>query len=82
MKFSKKIIIFVIFTNFAFVCLSFYLFYLKGVEPYATLTAWIGFSSVEVWALGKIKRSEVEKETEEIKTFREFRGDERGDIDG
>ena len=82
MKFSKKIIIFVIFTNLIFVCLSFYLFYLKSIEPYATLTAWIGFSSVEVWALGKIKRDEITKEVEEIKSFREFRQDERGDIDG
>lgn len=60
MKFSKLIVIAVILLNVVFTAVVFFVFCRVGHEPTALVAAWFSFTSVELWALAKIKRSEGE----------------------
>lgn len=63
--FSKRIVKLVIAINVLFTIAVFYAFIKTGNEPATLITAWFAFTTVEVWELGKIKRSKTKKEEEE-----------------
>lgn len=63
--FSKKIVKLVIAINVLFTIAVFYAFIKTGNEPGTLITAWFAFTTVELWELGKIKRSKTKKEEEE-----------------
>jgi len=62
MKFSKFIVSLVIALNVIFTAVIVYVFLQIGSEPTALITAWFGFTTVELWALAGIKKKEVDKE--------------------
>lgn len=64
MKFSKAIVALVIILNAAFTIAVLYIFYHIGAEPTALISAWFGFTTVELWALAGIKRKEIEKQND------------------
>lgn len=59
--FSKRIVKLVIAINVLFTIAVFYAFIKTGNEPATLITAWFAFTTVEVWELGKIKRSKTKK---------------------
>lgn len=65
--FSKRIVKLVIAINVLFTIAVFYAFIKTGNEPATLITAWFAFTTVEVWELGKIKRSKTKKKEEEEK---------------
>ena len=69
-KFSKLIVVLVVMLNIAFTAIILYLVWHDKQEPAALVVAWFGFTSVELWALSKIKRAEVEKEKEASKEWK------------
>jgi len=58
-QFSKKIVWLVILMNVPFVGIVLWLFYKTSQEPTATVAAWFAFTTGELWALGKIKRTKI-----------------------
>jgi len=62
MKFSKLIVSLVILLNIIFTASMIYVFTKVGNEPTTLITAWFGFTTVELWALAGIKKREVDKE--------------------
>ena len=64
MQFSKFVITLVIMLNIIFTAVVLFIFYRIGSEPTVLIGAWFGFMISEVWALSKIKRAEVEKDTD------------------
>lgn len=61
-KFSKKVVTLVLLLNMAFTMAILYLFLKVGSEPTALITAWFGFTTVELWNLSKITREKVRQE--------------------
>lgn len=61
-KFSKKVVTLVLLLNIAFTMAILYLFLKVGSEPTALITAWFGFTTVELWNLSKITREKVRRE--------------------
>jgi hypothetical protein len=55
--FSKTIVTLVILLNVIFTVAILYVFCRVGNEPAALVVAWFGFTTVELWALAKIKTS-------------------------
>ena len=62
MKFSKVIVSLVIILNAAFTGVVLNIFYRIGAEPTTLIGAWIGFTTIELWALAGIKKKEIEKQ--------------------
>jgi len=60
MKFSKFIVTLVILLNVGFTVAVLYAFLRVGSEPTALISAWFGFTTVELWALAGIKKREIE----------------------
>ncbi len=61
-KFSKKIVALVLLLNVSFTLVILYLFYKTGSEPTTLITAFFGFTTVELWSLSKITREKVRLE--------------------
>jgi len=61
-KFSKKIVALVLLLNVSFTLVILYLFYKTGSEPTTLITAFFGFTTVELWSLSKITREKVRTE--------------------
>ena len=57
-RFSKFIVVLVIFLNVIFTAGIFYVFTKVGSEPSTLIVSWFGFTTVELWSLSKIKREE------------------------
>lgn len=72
MKFSKIIVILILFTALVYTSAILYLFDKYQVEPRALTTAFFGSVIAELWALSKIKREETKKEIKDEKS-REFK---------
>lgn len=64
-EFSKKIVVLVIIINIIFTVATFGAFIKTGNEPATLITAWFAFTTVELWELGKIKRSKTKKQEDE-----------------
>ena len=60
MKFSKFIVTLVILLNVGFTVAVLYAFLRVGSEPTALISAWFGFTTVELWALAGITKREIE----------------------
>ena len=60
MKFSKVIVMLVVFLNVIFTVSVLYIFYRIGTEPTTLIGAWFGFTTIELWALAGIKKREIE----------------------
>ena len=65
MKYSKIIVVVVITLNVIFAAAVLAVFWHSGSEPGVLVGAWFAFTTGEMWALSKIKRSEKEKKTDE-----------------
>lgn len=63
--FSKKVVKFVIAINIIFAALVLWVFLKTGSEPSTLVTVWFGFTTVELWELGKIKRTKTKKQEDE-----------------
>lgn len=61
MRFSKAIVSLVVLLNAAFTVAVLFVFYRVGTEPTTLITAWFGFTTVELWALAGIKKREIEQ---------------------
>lgn len=61
-KFSKKIVALVLLLNVSFTLVILYLFYKTGSEPTTLITAFFGFTTVELWSLSQITREKVRTE--------------------
>lgn len=66
-EFSKKIVKFVIAINIIFAALVLWVFLKTGSEPSTLVTVWFAFTTVELWELGKIKRSKNKRQEDEEK---------------
>lgn len=77
MKFSKKIVGFIIAINILFTAAILYVFVRVGNEPYALVGAWFAFTTVELWNLASIKKveSKAEKFVENIISAEDQRGE-------
>jgi len=64
MKFSKFIVTLVILLNVGFTVAALYAFLRVGSEPTALISAWFGFTTIELWALAGIKKKEIEKQND------------------
>ena len=78
MKFSKKIVIGVILANFIFTGLVLYVFLRTGYEPSVLVGAWFSFTTIELWSLAGIKKTELKNEAL-IDSIIFPEGDQRGD---
>jgi Na+(H+)/acetate symporter ActP len=61
-KYSKFIVGFVIAANIIFTAVVLGIFHRTSSEPTALITAWFGFTTVEVWQLARIKTKKIESE--------------------
>lgn len=68
MKFSKIIVTAVIALNVLFAIAVLAVFWHTSNEPQALVVAWFAFTTGELWALSKIKRSEGRKDNADDKT--------------
>ena len=65
MKYSKFIVMCIVLLN-CFFALGVLLVHLKtGSEPTALVAAWFSFTTVELWQLAAIKRTEIKEERKE-----------------
>ena len=64
-NFSKQIVLFVILLNIIFTVSILYVFLKTGSEPMTLVGAFFAFTTVELWSLSKIKRSEIEEKANE-----------------
>lgn len=64
-KYSKRIVALVILLNVVFTIAMIYTFIKVGSEPAALIVAFFGFTTVELWAMSKIKRDEIKEGEEE-----------------
>ena len=64
MRFSKFIVTLVILLNVGFTVAVLYAFLRVGSEPTALISAWFGFTTIELWALAGIKKREIEKQND------------------
>lgn len=62
MKFSKLIVSAIVAMNALFTIAVLYIFLRVGSEPAILIGAWFGFTTVELWALAGIKKTENRKE--------------------
>lgn len=78
MKFSKRIVTFIILSNVLFTGVVFYAFLKIGSEPMALIGAWFGFTTVELWSLAGIKKEEAKSEAI-VERIIDIEGDTRGE---
>ena len=64
MKFSKFIVVMVIFLNIVFAGIVFYLIWHGRQEPAALIVAWFAFTTGELWALAVVTKEEKKREAE------------------
>ena len=64
MRFSKFIVTLVILLNVGFTVAVLYAFLRVGSEPTALISAWFGFTTIELWALAGIKKREIETQND------------------
>lgn len=64
-KYSKVIVALVIALNALFAGAVLFVFYHTGAEPGTLVAGWFSFTTIELWALSGIKKSEKKKEVEE-----------------
>lgn len=65
MKYSKFIVMCIVFLNCLF-ALGVLVVHLKtSTEPTALVAAWFSFTTVELWQLAAIKRTEIKEERKE-----------------
>jgi len=57
MKFSKKIVSFVIFINVLFTAAVLYIFFVRGSEPVTLIAAFFSFTTIELWSLASISKT-------------------------
>ncbi len=60
--FSKFIVSAVVLLNGLFTAACLYVFLRTGSEPTTLVTAWFGFTTIELWALAGIKKNKIKKE--------------------
>ncbi len=60
-KFSKKIVTLVILLNVVFTGAILYVFLKVGSEPTSLVVAWFSFTTVELFSLALIRRTEIEE---------------------
>ena len=60
--FSKIIVVSVIALNVLFTAIILAIFLKTSCEPTGLITAWFGFTTVELWSLAGIKKSEKKDE--------------------
>lgn len=67
MKFSKKIVVFIVILNIVFAAAVLAVFWHTGSEPGVLVGAWFAFTTGELWALSKVTRekNKIKKESEE-----------------
>lgn len=63
-RYSKFTVMLIILLNVAFTGYVFYVFKRTGSEPETLITAWFGFTTVQLWSLAGIKKKKIEKENE------------------
>jgi len=63
-RFSKFIVILVVFLNILFTAAVLYIFMRTGSEPMTLIGAWFAFTTGELWMLSSIKKSKVKKDGE------------------
>ncbi len=61
-KYSKFIVALVIALNVIFAGAVLFVFYHTSSEPSTLIGGWFSFTTVELWALSKIKKAEAKKE--------------------
>ena len=61
-KFSKRIVILVILLNIIFTVAVFAAAFFNAVIPDSLIVAFFSFTTIELWALSKIKRDDVKNE--------------------
>lgn len=71
MKFSKKVVTAIITMNVIFTIAVLYVFLKVGSEPYGLVGAWFSFTTVELWSLASIKKTEAKNE-QYIETLIEY----------
>lgn len=64
-RFSKKIVALVIILNTVFTGAILYLFLKTGSEPSTLITAWFGFTTVELWTLAGITKEKLKGGSDE-----------------
>lgn len=64
-RFSKFIVAAVILLNIVFTVAVLYVFLKVGSEPVALIGCWFGFTTGELWMLSSIKKTKVNKKTDE-----------------
>jgi hypothetical protein len=82
MKFSKKIVSWIIAMNILFTAAVLYIFLQTYTEPSMLIGAWFSFTTVELWSLAGIKKREIRKEETENTILSEIinpEGDTRGE---
>ena len=60
--FSKIIVSGVILANVIFTAAVLWVFYKIRTEPTTLITFWFSFTTVEVWSLSNIKKTQIKKE--------------------
>ena len=60
MRFSKLIVVSIILLNVLFTATVFSVFWHTGNEPSVLVGAWFAFTTGELWALAKIKKTKDE----------------------
>lgn len=55
-KFSKAIVLGIVVMNIIFTAVVLHIFVTTGQEPVAVVGAWFGFTTGELWIVGKITR--------------------------
>ena len=58
-KFSKFLVVFIVFCNVIFTIAVLYIFLKTEEEPSVLITAWFAFTTGELWALAGIKKTEA-----------------------
>ena len=58
MRYSKIIVMLIIFLNMVFAAAVLYVFLKTSAEPTSLVVAWFAFTTGELWALSSIKKTE------------------------
>ena len=58
MRYSKIIVMLIIFLNIVFAAAVLYVFLKTSAEPTSLVVAWFAFTTGELWALSSIKKAE------------------------
>jgi len=65
MRFSKKIVVLIVWLNVLFAAAVLAVFWHTGSEPAVLVGAWFGFTTGELWALSKVTREKNKKNRRE-----------------